>query len=407
MKVVMLSKALVSGAYQKKLEELASFRNITLVALVPPFWREPRVGITKLERMFTRGYRLEILPMVANGQHHLHFYPGLHRVLQREKPDVFHIDEESFNLATFLAMRSGVGLGARCCFYNWANIERRYPPPFAWFERYNFRHAAHAIAGNQEAADILRRHGYAGPIALLPQFGVDPLLFSPPGGPQAEDGLPAAETETDQRPFIVGYLGRLIEAKGILDLVEALAELPGRVRLRLVGSGQLRPRIEQRAQELNVAARVEILPTVGSTDVPGVLRRLDVLALPSHTTANWKEQFGRVIIEAMSCGVPVVGSSSGEIPNVIGDAGLVVPEQNIAALRDALLRLLHDVTLRQDLARRGRERILENYTHLALASKYYNVYREMLGLALVPYETLMKNRKVRPESYGLRHRGSD
>jgi glycosyltransferase involved in cell wall biosynthesis len=366
MKVVMLSKALVSGAYQRKLEELARLPDIDLLALVPPRWHEPGVGGITLERRFTQGYRLEVLPMRLNGRHHLHWYPGLRRVLERERPDVLHIDEESFNLATFLALRAGVALGARCCFYNWANIERRYPPPFAWFEQYAFRHAAHAIAGNQDAADILRRHGYRGPIALLPQFGVDPQMFAP------------RPLSTDTSSFTVGYLGRLVAAKGLLDLLDAVARLPEHVRLLLVGSGDLRPQLEQRAAALGIAERVSIQPAVPSTEVPAVMQQLDALVLPSRTTPSWREQFGRVLVEAMSCEVPVVGSSSGEIPHVIGGAGLVFPEGNAAALANALRLLLHDERLRRELGRRGRERVLAHYTQAALARGYAAVYREMM-----------------------------
>lgn len=369
MKVVMLSKALVSGAYQKKLEELARLPNIELVALVPPLWREPGVGTLRLERRFTQGYCLEVLPMLLNGQHHLHFYPGLGGALQRHRPDVFHIDEESFNLATFLALRAGRAEGARCCFYNWANNERRYPPPFGWFEQYTFRHAAHGIVGNQEAADIVRRHGYSGPLTILPQFGVDPDLFAP------RTDQPATDTAT---PFTIGYVGRLVEAKGLFDLLEALAYLPEQVHLRLVGDGSLRPRLLQRAGELGVLPRVTLQSAVSSTEVPAVLRALDVLVLPSHTMPNWKEQFGRVLIEAMSCAVPVVGSSSGEIPNVIGGAGLVFPERNVYALHNALRLLLHHPDLRDRLGQRGRERVLAHYTQAALARSYYEVYRAMM-----------------------------
>ncbi len=370
MKVVMLSKALVVGAYQKKLEELARLPNIELTALVPPCWREPGVGRLVLERRYTRGYRLEQLPMLLNGQHHVHFYPALRRVLERERPTVLHIDEESFNLATFLALRAGRAVGAQCCFFNWANIDRRYPPPFNWFERYAFRHAVYAIAGNQEAAAILRRHGYRGPITVLPQFGVDPDLFSP-----ADSGA----TNDAASPFVIGYVGRLVAAKGILDLVEALAGLPEPARLRLVGNGTLRPAIIERVSTLGLNERVELLPAVASTEVPNVLRQLDVLVLPSHTTPTWKEQFGRILIEAMSCAVPVVGSSSGEIPHVIGDAGLVVPEQDVGALRAALLTLMHDPEQRRALGQKGRERVLAHYTQASLARSYYNIYRIMSG----------------------------
>jgi glycosyltransferase involved in cell wall biosynthesis len=176
---------------------------------------------------------------------------------------------------------------------------------------------------------------------------------------------------------MVGYLGRLVAQKGVLDLVEALPLLPPHIRLRLVGDGVLRPRIEARAAELGVRARVEIL--AWTNDVPAELRRLDALALPSRTTPTWKEQFGRVLIEAMSCGVPVVGSSSGEIPRVIGDGGLVYPEGDIVALAAALRRLADMPALHAELGRRGRGRVLGHYTQSSLARQYYAIYRSMCG----------------------------
>jgi glycosyltransferase involved in cell wall biosynthesis len=365
-RVVILSKALVAGSYQRKLEEIARL-GVELTALVPESWREPRVGVSRLERRYTAGYQLDALPIALNGRHHVHFYPTLGPALRRLRPEVLHVDEESFNLATFQAMRLGVALGARCCFYNYANIHRWYPPPFAFFERYSFRHAAHALACNQEAAAIIRRHGYAGPLTVVPQFGVDPELFAPPPGSPA------------LRPFTVGYLGRLVPEKGVLDLVEAVAGLPG-ARLRIVGDGSQRAAIERRAAERGLGPRIELLPAVGSTGVPAALAGFDALALPSRTTPSWKEQFGRVLIEAMSCGVPVVGSSSGEIPHVVGDGGLTFPEGDVAALRGRLAALQADPGLRAELARRGRERVLAHYTQAAIARRHVAVYREMLGL---------------------------
>jgi glycosyltransferase involved in cell wall biosynthesis len=112
--------------------------------------------------------------------------------------------------------------------------------------------------------------------------------------------------------------------------------------------------------------------------MPAHLRRLHALVLPSLTRPNWKEQFGRVLIEAMACGVPVVGSDSGEIPNVIGEAGLVFPEGDAEALRAALARLRDDRDLWGHLAVAGRARVLAEFTHAQVAQKTYRVYREML-----------------------------
>jgi glycosyltransferase involved in cell wall biosynthesis len=365
LRVVILSKALIVGAYQRKLEEIARL-GIDLTVLVPPSWREPRVGEINLERRYTAGYRLEAIPIALNGRHHIHFYPGLERLLQRLRPDVLHIDEESFNLATYQAMRCGVRLGARCCFYNYANIDRRYPPPFSFFEHYNLTHANHAFAANREASDIIRRHGYRGHVTILPQVGVDPDLFAPDPAPS-----PSGTT------FVVGYLGRLVREKGLLDLIDAVAGLPEHVRLHLVGDGHLRAQIEERAVAGGIAGRLRIASAVPSMEVPATLRSFDLLVLPSRTTPNWKEQFGRVLVEAMSCGVPVVATRSGEIPHVVGDAGVLVPEGDRTALRDAIARIASDAALRDDLRQRGRAHVLSRYTQAAIARRYVAVYQAM------------------------------
>jgi glycosyltransferase involved in cell wall biosynthesis len=115
--------------------------------------------------------------------------------------------------------------------------------------------------------------------------------------------------------------------------------------------------------------------------MPDLIRKLDVIALPSITTNSWKEQFGRVLIEGMACAVPVVGSDSGEIPNVVGDAGLVVPEGDVVSLAGALRRLYENVNLRQTLGERGRERVLSRYTHARIARLTSEAYQRVCGSA--------------------------
>jgi len=371
MKVAILSKALVVGTYQRKLELLAGAPDVELVAVVPPYWREPGAWTLPLEKAYLRGYRLLVHPIALNGHFHLYYWPGLGRLLRQERPDVLHVDEESFNLATFQAVRLGVRLGARCLFFNWANLDRRLPPPFSWLERYNLSHAVYAVAGNQDAAGILRRKGYQGPLRVIPQFGVDAELFRPGPHPTPRQGERG-------EGLTVGYVGRLVAQKGVLDLLEALAGLPATVRLRVVGTGALEPRLRQRAVELDLGDRIEFAGRLPSSALPDLYRSLDVLVVPSRTTPNWKEQFGRVLVEAMSCGVAVVGSDSGEIPHVVGGAGLIFPEGDLPALQERLRRLLENPALREDLGRRGRERVLSHYSQERVAQAYLEVYREML-----------------------------
>jgi len=362
----MVSKALVVGAYQRKAEELARLPDVELTLAVPPYWREGRHRQT-LERAHIAGYSLVVLPMALNGHYHVHFYRRLAALIDVVAPDVLHMDEEPYNLATFQGLRLAVTRRIPALFYTWRNIDHRYPPPFSLIERYNVRHAAYGIAGNEDAAAITRARGYRGPLAIIPQFGVDPDIFHPR---EPRDGH-------DNGRFVIGFVGRLIPAKGLRVLLEALAGAPGDWELRVVGTGEERQPAEALAMRLGLAERVVFLGQQPSTAMPDVVREFDLLVGPSLTAPTWKEQFGRMLVEAMSCGVPVIGSDSGEIPNVIGEAGVVVPEGNVPLLRDAIVRLRGDPTERQRLATLGRARVLDLYTQAAIARRYHEVYARM------------------------------
>jgi glycosyltransferase involved in cell wall biosynthesis len=366
----MVSKACLVGAYQRKLEELAALPGMELTVVVPPYWRDER-GLVELEREHTEGYELLVEPMALNGHFHLHFYPQLGRQVRRVQPEIMHIDEEPYNLATAHALWLARRSGARSLFFSWQNIQRRYPWPFRLLERYVLPGVDYAIAGNQESGRVWRAKGYHGPLAVIPQFGVDPEIMAPATGGQ--------RLQSVGRGFIVGYVGRLVEEKGVDLLLEALAGLEGTWRAYVLGSGPQRDALQAQSRHLGLSHRVSFDEWIPSSQMPNYYRQLDVLVLPSRTRPNWKEQFGRVLVEAMACGVPVVGSDSGEIPNVIGEAGLIFPEGDSARLRQHLANLLRDTDLRAELARRGRERVLAKYTHAQVAAQTYRVYQQMLA----------------------------
>jgi glycosyltransferase involved in cell wall biosynthesis len=229
-----------------------------------------------LERAYTQGYRLESLPIRFNGNFHLHFYRGLRRRLAEFQPHIVHIDEEPYNLATWQALYWARRLGARSLFFSWQNIRRDYPPPFSWGERWVLKHVDYALVGTDSAGEVWREKGYTGPLATIPQFGTDPALFHP------------ADTHPD-RPFTVGYIGRLVEEKGVRLLLKAFAQLPDSARLRLLGGGPLRGELERLAAELGIRERVTFDDQIPSTEIPPYYHSLDVLVLPSLTRANWKE----------------------------------------------------------------------------------------------------------------------
>lgn len=362
MRVLMISKAFVVGAYQRKLEEMARLPGVELTVIVPPSWRDPS-GELKLERAHVNGYRLCVEPIRFNGNFHFHYFPTLARRIRETRPDIVHIDEEPYNVAAWQALRLAHRTGAKALFFSWQNILRRYPLPFAIGESWMLRTVDYAIAGTDSAADIWRAKGYEGPMAVIPQFGVDPDLFSP------------VERRTPGRSFVIGYVGRLVPEKGVDLLIRALTRVPGPLRLEIIGQGPERESLERLARSLNLD--VSFTGQVPSMRMPAFYRELDALVVPSRTRPNWKEQFGRVIIEAMACSVPVIASDSGFIPGLVGDSGLLFPEDDEQALADRLCAVMRDEALRCDLMERGRALVLAKYTHAQVAAATVNVYHAM------------------------------
>jgi glycosyltransferase involved in cell wall biosynthesis len=362
MKVLLLSKALVVGAYQRKLEEIAAL-GVDLTVAVPPSWKDER-GEIKLERSYLRGYRLVPQPIWFNGNFHLHFYPQLAALVRDVRPDVFHIDEEPYNFATYHALRIAQRHSIKTVFFSWQNLLRNYPYPFSAFEQYVLRYSDYAICGNQESVNVWRAKNYTGKVKVIPQFGVDPELFAP-------------QAQTPNPNFTIAYAGRFVKEKGVEILLRAFARLPNTTHLKLLGSGPVRPALESLARNLQILDRVEFINWLPSTEFPNFLHTVNVLVLPSLTQPNWKEQFGRVLVEAMACGVPVIGSTCGEIPNVIGEAGLIVPEGDEAKLSEALNRLMTNETLRAELSVLGRTRVLARFTQKSIAAETVEVYKEL------------------------------
>jgi glycosyltransferase involved in cell wall biosynthesis len=283
--------------------------------------------------------RLRSTPVVFPGRPQRHFYLTRARSLAAAaRPDVGFVEAEPYSLAaaqwgTAFA-RLGIPFGVQC----YENIDRPLPRPVRALRSRVLRDAAFVAARSETAAELVRGWGARGEVDLAPP-AVPDWSGEPVGSPE--------------RPFTVGYAGRLVESKGLFDLLEAVRELDAPVELLLIGQGGLRGELEGQAIP---GSRVRVLDHLSHDQMPTGYAMLDVLALPSRTTPTWKEQFGRVIVEALWCGVPVVGSDSGAIPWLIGltGGGLVFPEGDRKGLAAQLARLRLDPALRRQLAATGR-----------------------------------------------------
>jgi len=287
-----------------------------------------------------------------------------------EQWDLVDIHEEPFALATaeVLAIRALRRQRAPFALYSAQNIRKRYPVPFRWFERSTLRHAAALSVCNAAAGRICEDKGFPGAARVIP-LGLDPLHFRPVAAPSVDDAGGVV---------VVGYAGRLAPHKGVDVLLDAVAG-DERLRLRLAGGGPQEGELRALTAELGVADRVEFAGFLAEADVPDFYRSLDVLAVPSLPTPSWLEQFGRVAVEAMACGVPVVASDSGALPDVVGGAGVLVPAGDAVALRAALLDVGLDPERAQQLRELGLARAA-SCTWAAVAAQYDEMYRAALHL---------------------------
>ncbi len=300
----------------------------------------------------------------------LHIQPLFPWVFHKIKPDAVLIIEEPFSImgwwCSYWCKR--IVPPVPVLLYSYQDIQKNYPPPFSWMERFVLRHADYMFASNQEGLQVFRRKGRIYGNEVLPtSVNLERFRYKQP---------------CVQNPiFTVGYVGRLSEEKGLEDLLWSLVDTDDRIRLRLVGDGPARYWLEVRARELGIAERIVVMPPVSHEELPGVYHDFDALVLPSRTTSSWQEQFGRVLIEAMACGVPVIGSDSGAIPEVIGEAGLIFPEGKAPQLSEKILQLYHDPHLRADLSLRGRIRVEQYFSAKSVARKLDKFLDEVTGHA--------------------------
>lgn len=272
--------------------------------------------------------------------------------------DVVDIHEEAYALATAEVLmvrglrrawdrargRRRAPLGPYVL-YSAQNLDKNYPLPIRWMERVILRRAGGLYVANLAATQIERRKGATGPVVLIP-LGVDTDVFTPAIKP------PAAQSASTAR-ITVGYAGRFTRQKGVDVLLRAVADDPD-VTVLLAGAGPEEANLRALAAPLGDRVRF-----VGSLDLPELVefyRELTVLAVPSVNTPGLAEQFGRVAVEAMACGIPVIATRTGSLADIVEGAGIVVPAEDATALREAIRRVGTDREVAADLRAAGLER---------------------------------------------------
>jgi glycosyltransferase involved in cell wall biosynthesis len=249
---------------------------------------------------------------------------------------------------------------------------KSYPWPFSTFERATLARADGWVAGGGLVYNAMIRKGFPAARGRVITLGVDMDHFHPIDEVEREAVRDSLRLEQP----VIGFVGRLVAAKGLDVLMQALERVPNPWSLLVLGSGPYEQRILSWAERNGWSERVRVL-LARHDEVPRYLNAMEVLAAPSQTTPTWKEQFGRMVIEAFACRVPVIGSDSGEIPYVVDDAGMIVPESDVDGWAQAITSLIGDTERRSKLADRGHDRCRERYDVHAVARQYVEFYVDL------------------------------
>jgi glycosyltransferase involved in cell wall biosynthesis len=368
MHLLVVSHSCATPINQQIYAELERQTGWKMTLVVPDAWKDEFGNILSKEKWPEFSGDLISIPVWKSGNIILHVYKeNWGAFLDAGRFDAIYVNHEPYALATaHLCWANSRTLKAPFGFYSCQNILKKYPPPFSWSEGTVFRKSSFAFPITDAVEEVLIAKGFRG-ISTVCALPLDPGIYRPRGLEEDLKLIPRANDET-----IIGYVGRLVEAKGLRTLVDSLGSLQDLSwRLVVIGTGEFEATFRRLLTEGGIINRVVFSGYVPHAETPRYLSAFDVLVVPSETQPNWKEQFGRVITEAMSCGTPVIGSSSGEIPNLIrkSNGGLIFPEKNAAEFAKCLRQMITQKDLRQKLGENGRKWVESEVSLSAVAKK--------------------------------------
>jgi L-malate glycosyltransferase len=384
MRLMMVGHSFLSAYNQTKYVTMKQFNPQLNLRLTVPTKMPGRFGPLGYET-HTALPQEEVVPLRAwpRGSHmtYLHSPQRMASILRDFQPDVIHIEEEpqAFITVETIAMQRAFAPQASVTLFTWDNLIRRRSLPLDILKRrlraYSLARVTTVVCGNRRGSDLLRAEGYfKGPIEILPQFGLDLAEHMPGCESQLRSQLGL------ERGVVVGYVGRLVEEKGLRLLIDALGRLKHDPwKLLLVGSGPLQEEIRSVWME-KFPGQIVLVSAVDYSQVARYLRCSDIFVLASYSTSSWMEQFGLTLAQAMMLGIPSIGSTSGAIPDVLGPGGLLFHEGQTDDLVSALEELLGSPARRQQLGALGREFAIRNYANEIVSARYLAAFERAKGL---------------------------
>ncbi len=378
MRVLVVSHTYISPINRDKWKVMAqSHPDVTLKVVFPQRWptclfnHEAYIA----EHENSANCIFHVLPTSHEGNELLYYYhhKQLYQLIKDFKPDLVHVEQGDgalsyFQINIYLKM---LKLKSRSVFFTWINWTPKHSLKsrvvLGPIQKINLTCAHGAIAGNHDAANILQQKGFTKPIIVLPQLGINTAVFRPV--------LPAGSTK------YISFIGRLIEEKGIFLLLNVFYKISSTFHdwnLLIMGTGPALNTIRNFIASKQLHHRISLFAPVPHEQVAFYVQNSSILVLPSYDTPTWREQFGHILIEAMSCGTPIIGSTAGEIPHVIDNAGLIFEQKNEQSLLAQLQTLMQDEELRKRLGALGYQRAHTMFSHAAIADQTYDFWQKIM-----------------------------
>jgi glycosyltransferase involved in cell wall biosynthesis len=365
-RVLIASHTYAEPSTRGKLRALAA-HGLDLTVAVPQQWRDPVLGRLR-ESSWERQQALELFPIPVQ-------QPGdvlrarfgaraLATLVRDKRPELIQIEAEPETSLAAQVVRLASHLRVPAVLATTANVDGDRSWLGGLRRRRTLRRLRGALAASAGAARLVRRDAPGLPVEIVPTQGT---------------AAPAAPAHLEHEGLAIGFVGRLVQQRGLDTLLQALAQHRHAAwRLTIVGEGPERERLEHLASELRLAARIRwagALPLLRE-----LWPEMDILVVPSRPTAGWNEPTGEAVAEAMAHEVPVIGSDTGVLPELIADGGLVTPPGEAGALAEALGQLF-DPAVRGTMARAARARALRLFSNEAVAERTLAFWHSLLDTA--------------------------
>lgn len=325
------------GAVEKSYRQLfyeMSKHGLEMIVITAKRWYETSKWQTFEPIDLDKHYKVYPLRTIFTNHIRAFFYLNFIKIawiILKHKPNLVYLKQEPYSTAGFIIVLLTRILSpkSKILIESDENIFKNHPIPFKFFEIFNLSVADAMSAIPTDAIEVYREKGFKKEIYktynFIPEFRTD---------------VEPLDIQSNAR-LKVGFAGRIVELKGIDTIILSIHELKTRgysdIELFIVGYPEEKDYYEyvvKLAEEKRV--KMIYLGTLGLDKMFAFYKAIDVLVLPSRTKFWIKEQFGRVLVEAMACGTPCVGSSSGEIPRVINNPNLIFEEDNYHQLADIL-----------------------------------------------------------------------